>query len=320
MLAGVALALVFFGQFGTDWLTIGAAVGVSLLLGRAMRLGGRVVEVPSTVLLVAGSGSTYGAARFWDTLIGTAAGALVCLLIPPSHLDRAAGRVATASDLLAASAEAVARGTTEQWDARKARAWLADTHRAAAALEHARTAVTEASEGARIHPQRVRRAERARQLEEWLLCLDHVCDQLQAIARGLFDLASASRGLPGPDDAGQRPELVSFAAVAEQVAHCLRLFSAACSPQPADADHSAELRERLAAAETLASQARDTLVGRQQTSAPVWALHGSLLDEASRILAELHPDHGPHRDAVRVSSPEVAKPDARAAERPTRGL
>ncbi|WP_371476863.1 aromatic acid exporter family protein [Kitasatospora sp. NBC_00315] len=300
VVAGVGVAMLFFRQFGTHWLTLGPAVGVSLLLGRGLRLGSRAVEVPTTLLLVVGSGSSYGASRFLDTLIGTGAGALVCLLAPPSHLDRAARRIRAAGDVLASAAADIAHGTSQQWDAEQAGAWRTATHRAAAAIAHAREAVTDAREGTRLHPQRARRAARARRLEESLLCLDHVCDQMQAVARGLVDRSTAGRGLPDPDDLEDRLDLSAFSALTEHTAVCLRLFVTVSCERRVDPERTAELRQRLEDAGALAAEASRTLVGATRTSAPLWALHGSLLDETCRILTELDPDGGPHADAFGV--------------------
>ena len=100
--AGVMVGVVVAGAFaqvaGIHAWSIALVIFVSLLVGRALRLGTQgSIQVPISALLVLVLGATlggYGFDRVIDTAIGAACGILVNLIVfPRTHLDEAEARV-----------------------------------------------------------------------------------------------------------------------------------------------------------------------------------------------------------------------------------
>ncbi|WP_164836289.1 FUSC family protein [Actinacidiphila soli] len=322
VLIGVAVALLFFQQFGVNWLTVGGAVGTCLTAGRLLRLGAQAHEVPTTVLLVVGSGASYGTSRFLDTLIGAGVGIAVNLLVSPNHLRRAGRSVRSASDALATTVRSMATGLAGEWTAEQAQDWLSQSHRAAAELDLARSEVGDAAEGVRLNPRRLKRAITATPLVEAVLCLSHVCDQVQAMARGLYDLAAGDRVLPGPPSeeaeegegsgadgrSGRREVLLPLGHLLARTGDCLEAFGRVHTGRADLEEPVRALCEAIDWAHERHAEAARALTPGPDTPATLWPLYGTLLDEAHRILRELDPEHGPHRQSIHPQPDRIPLP------------
>ena len=93
VVAGVLVAVVVATQIGLNWWSLGLVVAVSLVLGRLLRLGPNLLEVPISAMLVFAVGGLEDAAagRVFETLLGAAVGVLVSLLVVPPLYLRPAG-------------------------------------------------------------------------------------------------------------------------------------------------------------------------------------------------------------------------------------
>jgi hypothetical protein len=113
----VLVAGVFAHVAGIHAWSIAVVIFVSLLVGRAMRLGTQgAIQVPISALLVLVLGATtggYGFDRVIDTAIGAACGILVNLAVfPRIHLGEANARVRSLSEALASLVRGVAAWVT----------------------------------------------------------------------------------------------------------------------------------------------------------------------------------------------------------------
>jgi uncharacterized membrane protein YgaE (UPF0421/DUF939 family) len=113
VVVGVLVASAFAHVAGIHAWSIAVVIFVSLLLGRAMRLGTQgAIQVPISALLVLVLGATtggYGLDRVVDTAIGAACGILVNLAVfPRIHLSEANARVRSLAEGLGALVRGVA--------------------------------------------------------------------------------------------------------------------------------------------------------------------------------------------------------------------
>jgi len=113
VMVGVLVAGAFAQLAGIHTWSIAVVIFVSLLLGRALRLGTQgSIQVPISALLVLVLGATtggYGLDRVVDTAIGAACGILVNLIVfPRTHLEEAEARVHGLAEALGALVESVA--------------------------------------------------------------------------------------------------------------------------------------------------------------------------------------------------------------------
>src|SRR3954464_12939767 len=127
VLAGILVATFLSVWVGLTWWSLGAAIAVSLLLAKVLRLGDQALEAPISAMLILGVSNHDIAAetRILNTLIGAAVGVTFNLVYPPAMPTAAAGgelrRVADAAAApLDASADAlvsgpVTRAEVEDW-------------------------------------------------------------------------------------------------------------------------------------------------------------------------------------------------------------
>jgi hypothetical protein len=113
VVVGVLVASAFAHVAGIHAWSIAVVIFVSLLLGRAMRLGTQgSIQVPISALLVLVLGATtggYGLDRVVDTAIGAACGILVNLAVfPRIHLSEANARVRSLAEGLGSLVRGVA--------------------------------------------------------------------------------------------------------------------------------------------------------------------------------------------------------------------
>jgi uncharacterized membrane protein YgaE (UPF0421/DUF939 family) len=81
--AGVLIAVGVASYVGLTWWSLGAVVAASLIIGRLLRLGAHLLEVPISAMLVLAVGGAEGAAldRVYETLIGAGVGVAVNVVI-----------------------------------------------------------------------------------------------------------------------------------------------------------------------------------------------------------------------------------------------
>src|SRR5674476_65194 len=83
VVAGVLIAVGVATYVGLTWWGLGAVVAASLIIGRLLRLGAHLLEVPISAMLVLAVGGAEGPAldRVYETLVGAAVGVTVNVVI-----------------------------------------------------------------------------------------------------------------------------------------------------------------------------------------------------------------------------------------------
>ena len=291
VLSGVFVAILLSSWIGLTWWSLGAAIAVSLLLGKVLRLGEQALETPISAMLILGVTNYDIAAeiRVLNTFIGAGVGVVFNVLYPPAMPTRSAGRAVlrvaeAAAAPLDAAGQALAAGpvTREQVED-----WLARTRTATRRVADATDLVTQLRESRPLNPRALGTVDVEPVLSTGL---DNLESCLLAI-RGLFQVMLTQ--LPSEEDAANDQygeELRSaFAVVLHDVADCLRAFGHLVVAEAEDRKEETEqaLTESLdILRETQAILTELIMVDAQHNTAS-WLLHGSILGAIQQVLAQL---------------------------------
>src|SRR5450759_5632405 len=105
VVAGVLIAVGVATYVGLTWWSLGAVVAASLIIGRLLRLGANLLEVPISAMLVLAVGGAEGAAldRIYETLIGAGVGVAVnALIAAPLYVQPASDALGELAERMAA--------------------------------------------------------------------------------------------------------------------------------------------------------------------------------------------------------------------------
>jgi hypothetical protein len=190
VLAGVLVAIGVASVVGLTWWSLGAVVALSLVVGRALRLGPHLLEVPISAMLVLAVTNAEHLAieRVYETLIGSAVGVLVNLAIaPPLYMQPAGDALAELADRTAGVLRGLAGDLRRGWSRSAADHWLDESRALGAEVARADETLARAEQSARLNPRgrAVRRGQP--RIRAALTGLEHVHVSLRGLARGLLD-------------------------------------------------------------------------------------------------------------------------------------
>ncbi|HEX6756339.1 MAG TPA: aromatic acid exporter family protein [Mycobacteriales bacterium] len=154
--AGVLVAIGVASIVGLTWWSLGLVVMLSIIVGRAMRLGPHLLEVPISAMLVLAVSNAEDVAvdRVYETLIGSAVGVLVNLLIaPPLYLQPAGDALAELADKLAEYMRGLARQLRTGWSAQAADHWLQEARALGREVVRADETLARAEQSTRLNPR-----------------------------------------------------------------------------------------------------------------------------------------------------------------------
>ena len=291
VLSGVFVAILLSTWIGLTWWSLGAAIAVSLLLGKVLRLGEQALEAPISAMLILGVTNYDIAAeiRVLNTFIGAGVGVAFNLLYPPAMPTRSAGRAVlrvagAAAAPLDAAGQALAAGpvTREQVED-----WLARTRTATRRVADATDLVTQLKESRPLNPQALGTVDVEPVLSTGL---DNLEACLLAI-RSLFQVILSQ--LPSEEHANNDQygdELRSaFAVVLHDVADCLRAFGHLVVAEAEDRKEETEqaLDESLDILRETQAILTELIMVDAQHNAASWLLHGSIMGAVQQVLAQL---------------------------------
>ena len=127
VLAGVLVAVGMAEVVGLTWWSLGLAVAGSLVIGRMLRLGANLLEVPISAMIVLAVGGSEKVAlgRVYETLIGAAVGVAVNLAIaPPLYVQPAEDALGELAERMSRFLTDLADQLREQWSREAADRWL----------------------------------------------------------------------------------------------------------------------------------------------------------------------------------------------------
>jgi uncharacterized membrane protein YgaE (UPF0421/DUF939 family) len=301
---GVGAAILAVRMLGVHTWSVGLVILGALVVGTLLRLGPQVNQVAISALLVLALGTQYGSARVVDTLLGAVVGVLVnTLLVPPTHVQGAADRIAgVAADLglLLADIGARLRG---DWEPAAAQQWLHRARDLDAARYDAGEAVRRGAESLRYNPLARGEAEEVARLTEAHTALEHVAIQLRSIARSLSDLHSRHR------TPAEQAVLAGLADLLEQAGTAVAAFGRLQTDGAGARDELVRAHASAVEARAAASDALRLLPSEEEDPRTLVAV----FVDTGRMLHEVDPESGAHTGAV--PPPEVP-PGGVSAGRP----
>jgi hypothetical protein len=197
---GVGAAMLVVGVLGVHAWSVGVVILGALVVGNLLRLGRQTNQVAISALLVLSLGVGYGGARVVDTLLGAVVGVLVnALVVPPTHVQAAAERIARVAGDMGLLLADVAAGLRAGWGPGAAQDWLRCAREVDAARAEAGDAVRQGEESLRYNPLARAEAESVARLTEAHTGLEHAATQLRGVARALADLHGDRQRTPAEE-------------------------------------------------------------------------------------------------------------------------
>ncbi|MGY1726840.1 aromatic acid exporter family protein [Geodermatophilus sp. SYSU D01062] len=284
--AGVLIAALFASVVGLSWWSLGLVVGLSLVVGRLLRLGPHLAEVPISAMLVLAVGGAESAAldRVNETLIGAAVGVLVNLAVaPPLYVQPAGEAIAELAERMAGFCEDLAAALRGPWSRRLTDELLARARAVSTEVARADRRLARTEESARLNPRGRAAREAQPRLRNTLTALERVHVTLRNVARVLLD---RTYFLPedDADRAWSRPAREALADLLGAVATTLRDVAAvAVGTGPAAGIDPACLETLLA----LRARLAEALLVDPRADPAAWSQHGALLDALDLLRVEL---------------------------------
>lgn len=295
IVAGMVAALAIGRYLGINMLTMSLVVVLGLVLGRTLQLGTQVTQVAVTGLLVLAFGNSYGMARIIDSVIGAVIGVLVNMLIaPPAFARTAAKELADLADDLAELCTSVARALRGDWTHEQARRWLDTSRSLASSARAARKVAQQADESLKYHPRKAVHLDDVHRVDEAATALDHVAGQLNSLMRGLSDLTADFAAIPEKHQ-DVPEELVQLL---DDSGKALNAFGRLQLPDKGGPRVYDELSRLIKSAKPHERQAAHAMLPDDDAPTMLWSIYGAILDDARRMLRELDPDDGPHREGI----------------------
>lgn len=289
VVAGVLVAVAVAAVVGLTWWSLGAVVGVSLVVGTLLRLGPQLLEMPISAMLVLAVGGAQDVAdsRIYETLVGAAVGVLVNFVVaPPLYLQPAGDAVRDLAARMASLSRNVAAALLEgPWSRADADRWLNEARALNDDVARADRVVARAEASARLNPRAAPIKRQQPRLRTALTGLERCQLSLREVTRALLDRTYFV------------PEEELTAAYSEEVRAALAGFLeatadatdtvgelAGATPVAGErervGDHLAELerrRDRLAA----------LLMVDPHADPGAWQQHGALLTAVDRLRVEI---------------------------------
>lgn len=282
----VAVAVAVYVPF--SWWVLGLLIAGSLGLGMALRLGGEILEVPVSAMLIFAV-DTHAAAtsRVLDTLVGAAAGLAAGLLFAPLRVQPARDAVGDLTRQMSALLGRMAAGLADVPDPRRATEWLEQTRALRGEIERVDDALSSAEDSVRLNP-RMLGSDPAAGLRESVNTLERAATDMRVLARSAADSARI--------DSERSP--VKEAETRAQLASMLGDLSAAVGvygEQIQSGGTSDLLEEHLRSAGEHQDRLAELLRADPSQHPDDWPLRGELLAHVDRLRAELEPRRPPGR-------------------------
>jgi hypothetical protein len=288
VLAGVVVAVGVANVAGFTWWSLGAVVAASLIVGRLLRLGPHLFEVPISAMLVleVGGGEAVAAGRILEALIGATVGIAVSVLIaPPLYLQPAGAALGDLAERMAGFSREFAAGLRGPWSRTASQHWLGRAREVGGEVARAERTVDRAEESARFNPRGQRTRDARPRLRTALTGLERCYVTLRTIARAVLD---RTYFVPEHEQAAAyTPE--QRTAIAD-VLECAGAAIEAVAPIAADLD--ADLARgvvvtHLAGLQEHRNRLQVLLSVEPGVDAAAWQQHGALLASIDRLIVEI---------------------------------
>ena len=312
--AGVLVAVGVSEFIAFSWWQLALVIAGALLIGRMLRLGDDLLEVPISAMLIFSSAGTHVAAtgRVVDTLIGTAAGLAGGLVFAKPRVQPAREAVGTLAGQLAGLLDRMAGELTAlRWrdlarDAVSAerpgpttagvRDWLTQARALRDEIERVDDTLRGADDSVRFNPRSRLGAvpddllAAGAGLRGGLETLEHATVTVRGLARSILDSAGIESDTSPVWDPQTRARLAD---VLRNLAEAIRTYGRLVQVFPADSEPlKSELERQLAAAHRMQDELAAVLEPRTPAAggSSEWPLRGEILTHVDRLRTGLRPE------------------------------
>lgn len=291
VVTGILVAIALTTGVGLTWWSLGIAIAASLLLAKVLRLGDQALETPISAMLILGVGGQEIAweTRLLTTLIGTAVGVGLNLLVPPSVPWRPAiTSVRAVADRISAPLRSAATRFAEAPPTRgDVDSWLDAARAAARDVADASDAVARLKEAQRLNSRTLGRADVEPVLRTGLSTLERALFAVRAVLLSILVEIPRDRD---EDVYGEQARL-AFGVVLEDLAECVEAFGelVVAEAQGRDAEAQARLATTLYVVNETRAILTELLFVDSRDNASLWLLRGSVLGAVEEVLRVLDP-------------------------------
>jgi hypothetical protein len=314
VVAGVLVAVGFSAAVGFRWWSLGLLIGAALVVGKLLRLGEQLLEVPISAMLVLAVNGTADAAgdRIYETLIGAAVGVVVnAILAPPLYVQSAGSAVGDLADSVAGILTGAGDSLRDDWSPDVARRWLQAAQQLDREVVQTDRVLGDAERSLRLNP-RGRRAKNAPpSLRSAATALEHAAVACRGLLRTLLD-RSEGTAADSPYDDRSRAAIADALVSAGEVAAAFGRFAAPNVTGATPDDR--ELLSALDRAGERRGRLPERLAADPHADQDGWRLHGALLASLDRVLSELDPRSGGPAGSVPRTELPRRRPDAPVRE------
>ena len=289
VVAGVLIAVGVATFVGLTWWSLGVVVAASLVIGRLLRLGEHLLEVPISAMLVLAVGGAEGAAlnRVSETLIGACVGVAVnALIAAPLYVQPASDALGELAERMATFLAQLADQLGQGWSRDAADRMLNDARRLGGEVTRVDHVLTRAQVSARLNPRGTQAREALPRLGIALTGLEHTYVTIRNLCRSLLD-----RTFFVPDDQAETvydaQVLGALGQVLRAAADAIGHVSAVTSgTQDQDAART-EVETRLAELHRRRDDLAELLHEESAADRATWQQHGALLTALDRMRIEV---------------------------------
>jgi len=299
---GVLVAVTASEFIGFSWWLLALLIAAALLIGRMLRLGDDLLEVPISAMLIFSSVGTHAAAtgRVVDTLAGTGAGLIGGLAFAPLRVQPAREAVGELAGRLAGLLDRMAADLLADPDAGVVTEWLIQSRALRGEIERVDDALRTAAESAKLNPRAFVAAESLPvtdmtvSLRGGLETLEHAALTVRGLARSVLDSTAIDSSASPVHDACTRKRLAD---VLTQLGEVIRTYGRLLQAMPAGSDSlESELAAQLAETHQLQDLLAELLEPRAEAAAAAdgdgataahlgteWPLRGEILAHVDRL-------------------------------------
>jgi len=315
VVAGVLIAVGVASYVGLTWWSLGAVVAASLIIGRLLRLGAHLLEVPISAMLVLAVGGAEGAAldRVYETLIGAGVGVAVNVVIAaPLYVQPASDALGELAERMAAFLKQLADQLDAGWSRESADRMLNEARRLGDDVAHADRTLARAQDSARFNPRIAQAREALPRLRTGLTGLEHTYVTIRNLCRSLLD-----RTYFVPSEQAETAYDAQVGSVLAQVlqaaADAIGHVSVVTSGTEAQDAARTEVDRRLSELHRRRDRLAELLHEESRADRAVWQQPGALLTDLDRMRIEVEAAVRPPEQAWRP--PPVIEGQRRALRR-----
>jgi hypothetical protein len=195
---GVLVAVGLAEFIGFSWWQLMMVIAAALLIGRALRLGDDLLEVPISAMLIFASAGSHAAAtgRVVDTLVGTVAGLLGGLAFAPLRVQPARAAVGGLAGRLAALLDRMGADLADYPEPALVTEWLIEARSLRDEIERVDDTLREAADSAKLNPRALVGTAESVPVNEMTVslrggveALEHAALTVRGLARSVLDSA-----------------------------------------------------------------------------------------------------------------------------------